>query len=83
MRNVVFLINKEFIYAIGIAVLLGFPFSWWLTGNLFDLLDPVAKISFSPLILAFFSLLIMTAMSVSWHIYKAHTANPTQYLKEE
>ncbi len=83
MRNVIFLINKEFIYAIGIAVLVGFPFSWWLTGNLFDLLDPVATISFSPLILAFLSLLAMTVMSVSWHIYKAHTANPTQYLKEE
>lgn len=83
MSNVIFLINKEFIYAIGIAVLVGFPFSWWLTGNLFALLDSEAKISISPLILAFLSLLAMTAMSVSWHIYKAHTANPTKYLKEE
>jgi len=32
MKNIVFLINKEFLYAIGFAVLLGFPFSWWLTG---------------------------------------------------
>ncbi len=83
MRNVIFLINKEFIYAIGIAVLVGFPFSWWLTGNLFKILAPDSTVSFSPLILAFFSLIAMTAISVSWHIYKAHTANPTQYLKEE
>jgi putative ABC transport system permease protein len=83
MRNLIFLINKEFIYAIGFAVLAGLPFSWWVTGILFDILVPGSTVSFSPLVLAFFSLLAMTAISVSWHIYKAHTANPTQYLKEE
>ncbi len=83
MGNVIFLINKEFLYAIGFAVLVGFPFSWWVTGNLFNILAPESTVSFSPLILAFFSLIAMTAISVSWHIYKAHTANPTKYLKEE
>ena len=83
MGNVIFLINKEFLYAIGFAVLVGFPFSWWVTGNLFKILAPDSTVSFSPLILAFFSLVVMTAISVSWHIYKAHTANPTKYLKEE
>jgi ABC-type antimicrobial peptide transport system permease subunit len=83
MGNVVFLINKEFLYAIGFAVLVGFPFSWWLTGKLFKILAPDLTVSFSPLILAFFSLMAMTVISVSWHIYKAHTANPTKYLKEE
>ena len=81
--HVVFLINKEFLYAIGFAVLVGFPFSWWVTGNLFRILAPDSAVSFSPLIVAFFGLIAMTAISVSWHIYKAHTANPTQYLKEE
>jgi ABC-type antimicrobial peptide transport system permease subunit len=83
MSNVVFLINKEFLYAIGFAVLVGSPFSWWLTGNLLTILVPDPTVSFSPLILAFLSLIAMTAVSVSWHIYKAHTANPTRYLKEE
>jgi putative ABC transport system permease protein len=83
MGNVVFLINKEFLYAIGFAVLVGFPFSWWLTGNLLNILMPDPTVSFLPLILAFLSLIIMTATSVSWHIFKAHTVNPTKYLKEE
>jgi len=83
MSNVIFLVNKEFLYAIGFAVLVGFPFSWWLTGNLFNILAPDSTVSFAPLFLAFFSLIVMTAISISWHIYKAHTANPTQYLKEE
>ena len=81
--NVVFLINKEFLFAIGFAVLVGFPFSWWVTGSLFNILAPDSRISFLPLTLACVSLLIMTAISVSWHIYKANTANPAQYLREE
>jgi len=83
ISNVIFLINKEFLFAIGFALLLGIPVSWWITGNLFNILAPDSTVSFLPLILAFFSLLVMTAISVSWHIYKAHTANPTQYLKDE
>jgi ABC-type antimicrobial peptide transport system permease subunit len=83
ISNVVFLINKEFLFAIGFALLLGFPVSWWVARTLFDQLAPESKVSFSPMIMAFLSLLIMTAVSVSWHIYKAHTSNPTKYLKEE
>lgn len=83
LGNIIFMINKEFLYAIGFAFLVGFPFSWWLTSNLYNILAPESTVSFSPLILAFISLPAMTAMSVSWHIYKAHTANPTQYLKDE
>ncbi len=81
--NIIFLINKEFIHAIGFALLFGLPISWWLMGNLFKILSSDSKASFIPLILAFISLVIMTAVSVSWHIYKAHTSNPTRYLKDE
>jgi putative ABC transport system permease protein len=81
--NIIFLINKEFLYAIGFALLFGLPISWWLTGNLFKLLAPESNASMTPLILSFISLIIMTAISVSWHIYKAHTSNPTRYLKDE
>ncbi|CAN5324842.1 ABC transporter permease [soil metagenome] len=81
--HLIFLINKEFLYAIGFAVLFGLPVSWWLTGNLFHVLSPEASVSFLPLIISFIGLLVMTGLSVSWHIFKAHTANPTQYLKDE
>ncbi len=81
--DVIFLINKEFLYAIGFAVVVGFPCSWWLTGILFKILAPDSTVLFSPLILSFFALMGMTGISVSWHIYKAHTASPTKYLKDE
>jgi ABC-type antimicrobial peptide transport system permease subunit len=81
--NIIFLINKEFLFAIGFAILFGWPVSWWIVRNLFNQIAPDSVVSFTPLILAFLGLIVMTAVSVSWHIYKANTANPTQYLKDE
>jgi len=81
--NIVYLINKEFLFAIGFAALFGLPLSYWLTGVLFNVIESETSVSVMPLILSFGGLIIMTAISVSWHIYKAHTANPTTYLKEE
>ncbi len=81
--NIIFLINKEFLYAIGFALLFGLPISWWLTGSMFKLLSPESSVSMLPLILSFVAILGMTAFSVSWHIFKAHTSNPTKYLKDQ
>ncbi len=81
--NIAFLINKEFLYAIGFAVLFGLPISWWLMGALLKVISPESTTSFAPLVLAFCSLIIMTVISVSWHIYKANTSNPTKYLKDQ
>jgi putative ABC transport system permease protein len=81
--TIAFLINKEFLYAIGFALLFGLPISWWLTGSMFKLLSPESNVSMLPLILSFMAILMMTAFSVSWHIYKAHTSNPTKYLKDQ
>lgn len=81
--NIIFLINKEFIFAIGFAILFGLPVSWWLIQTIFNQVTPESRVSFYPLILSLISLIIMTAISVSWHIFKAHTSNPTQYLKDE
>ena len=83
MGTIVYIINKEFLYAMGAALLIGLPFSYWITGVLFSVISSDAKVSISPLILAFVSLIVMTAISVSWHIFKAYVSNPTKYLKDE
>lgn len=81
--NIVYLINREFLLAVSLAVLIGMPLSYWLNGNLLLLLSEESVVSFTPIVLSFFSLLLMIVISVSWHIFKAHTANPTMYLKDE
>jgi ABC-type antimicrobial peptide transport system permease subunit len=83
MGSIIFLINKEFLYAIGFAILFGWPVSYWVVRNIFNQVSPESVVSFYPLIFSFIALIVMTAVSVSWHIFKAHTANPTKYLKDE
>jgi putative ABC transport system permease protein len=83
MGSIIFLINKEFLYAIGFAILFGWPVSYWVVRNMFNQVSPESVVSFYPLIFSFIALIVMTAVSVSWHIFKAHTANPTKYLKDE
>ncbi|WP_426668895.1 ABC transporter permease [Mucilaginibacter sp. McL0603] len=81
--NIIYLINKEFIFAIGFAILFGLPVSWWLVRTMFNQITPESAVSLYPLIISFIALIVMTAVSVSWHIFKAHTSNPTKYLKDE
>jgi putative ABC transport system permease protein len=81
--NIIYLINKEFIFAIGFAILFGLPVSWWLVRTMFNQITPESVVTLYPLIVSFIALIVMTAVSVSWHIFKAHTSNPTKYLKDE
>ena len=41
--NIAFQINKEFLFAIGFAVLFGLPISWWLMGSLLKVISPESK----------------------------------------
>lgn len=81
--NIVYMVNKEFLFAIGVAIVFGMPASWWITRNLFNQIAPDSAVLMYPLVLSLAGLLCMTAVSVSWHIYKAYSANPTTYLKDE
>ncbi len=83
LGNIIFIINKEFIFALGFALLFGIPFSYWVTGSLFKVIESETSVSFMPLILSVIGLIIMMIVSVSWHIYKANTSNPSRYLKDE
>ena len=83
LGNIIFIINKEFLWAIGIALAVGLPISYFTIANLFTVVESESKVSFAPLILSLLSVILMTIVSVIWHIYKANTSNPTRYLKEE
>lgn len=83
LGHISFLINKEFIVAIAVASAVGFPLAYWVTSALFHQVSPGSTVSFFPLILSFLILISMTVISVSWHLFKVYTANPTKYLKDE
>ncbi|HTJ52676.1 MAG TPA: FtsX-like permease family protein [Cyclobacteriaceae bacterium] len=81
--SIIYLINQEFFLAIGSAILVGIPVSFWLTGILFNQISSESVVSYLPLVLSLVILILTTVISISWHIYKAHTASPTEYLKDE
>ncbi len=81
--NISFQIIKEFLFAIGFAFLLGFPLSYLLTKAIFNQVSPESIVSFLPLLVASTGLVLMTVFSILWHLYKAFTANPTTYLKND
>lgn len=78
-----FQVVKEFLYPVCLAVLIGLPVSYLLTKSIFVQVTPESQVSFLPLIISFAVLISMTALSLLWHLYKALTANPTTYLKNE
>jgi putative ABC transport system permease protein len=83
MGNISFQIIKEFIFAISVAFLIGFPISYLLTKAIFDSASPESQVSFLPLIIAFLGLIVMTILSVLKHLFMAFRANPTKFLKNE
>jgi putative ABC transport system permease protein len=81
--NISFQIIKEFLMPIGFAFLMGLPISYLLTQSIFTQVTPESQVSFLPLIISFMGLIAMTVFSLLWHLYRAFTANPTTYLKNE
>jgi putative ABC transport system permease protein len=82
-RHIGFQVIKEFLFAIGIAFLVGFPVSYLLIKSIYTQVSPESSVSFGPLIITFAGLIGMTLISVAWHLFKAYTANPVLYLKDE
>ncbi|MEP7266677.1 MAG: FtsX-like permease family protein, partial [Saprospiraceae bacterium] len=76
-------IIKEFLFAILGATLIGCPLSYILTKAFFDTLTPESRVSLLPLGITLAGLLIITFISVSWHMYKAIHANPVKALRSE
>ena len=82
-RNISFQVVKEFLMATVIAFALGLPVSWLATQSIFEQLSPESKVGLLPLAGAFLCLITMTIFSMLWHLYKANTASPSVYLRNE
>lgn len=82
-REIVFLLNRQFIRWIGIAFLISAPLSWillnrWLEGFVYRVEISVGVFLFALLVVACISLL-----TVSWHTYRAASGNPVKTLRSE
>lgn len=76
-------IFKEFTWSILIAFIIGVPLSWMFTQAIFSQFSPESTVSIIPFITALITVMMMTLMSVVWHLYKANTFNPIKSLRSE
>ncbi|RAJ28307.1 ABC transporter permease [Pedobacter cryoconitis] len=81
--NIMYLIYKEFLFALTTAIIVGIPLSFFLTTKMFGQLSSDSKFSLLPIGLSMIILICTTLVSVSWHIFKANQANMSKYLKQE
>lgn len=81
--HIIYLIYKEFLFALTTAIMVGIPLSFFLTDSMFNQLSTNSEFSFLPIGLAVIALISTTLISVSWHIFKANQANLSKYLKQE
>jgi len=79
--NISYQILREFFQAIIIAAVLGVPVSYFFVNTVFTTFSPESEISTYPFLATVLFLILMTMVSIAWHMYKAFVANPTEYLK--
>ena len=83
IMNIVYLIYKEFMFALIFAIIIGIPLSFFLTSSMFNQLSSASEFSPLPIALSIIALIFTTLISVSWHIFKANQNNISTYLKEQ
>lgn len=83
VSSLAILINKEFMISIFIACALGVPFSLVLVNGLLKLISPESAMGIIPLIIALLALIMITGLSIAWHIYKPGIAAPARNLRAQ
>lgn len=84
LKNLAYVINRQFVVFLAVALILGLPISYLLMSNLFEMVYEVHKpITVIPFTIAFFIVVIMVVTTVSSQVKKVMTTSPTEGLRSE
>lgn len=84
LKNLAFVINKQFVVFLAVALILGLPISYLLMDGLFKTVYEVHKpITVVPFAIAFVIVVIMVVTTVSSQVKKVMTTSPTEGLRSE
>ncbi|WP_286757400.1 ABC transporter permease [Roseivirga sp. UBA838] len=84
LKNLVYVINKQFAVFLIIALILGIPISYYLLTMLFDSVYAVhVPITWLPFSLALAVVILMVALTISSQVRKVMTTSPTEGLRSE
>ncbi|RYZ17141.1 MAG: FtsX-like permease family protein, partial [Sphingobacteriales bacterium] len=82
-RAVVYLLSKDFFRLVLIAVLISFPVAWFLMNNWLAGFQYRIKLDSGVFVIALISIVLITALTISFQSIKAALVNPTKSLKGE
>ncbi|OEK05381.1 hypothetical protein BFP71_18495 [Roseivirga misakiensis] len=84
LKNLAFVINKQFVLFLAVALILGLPISYLLMDTLFETVYEVHKpITVIPFLMALIIVVIMVFATVSSQVKKVMTTSPTEGLRSE
>jgi putative ABC transport system permease protein len=85
LSGIYFMINKEYVRLLIIALLIATPVSWWIMQEWLNSIPVSSRITINPLIfvLAFAAELVLALVCVGYLALRAASLNPSAVLKEE
>ena len=83
IRQILSLLNLDFVKWVGIAFLIAVPISWFAISKWLEGFAYKTTMNWWIFVLAGISALIIALITVSWHSFKAATTNPVKVLRDE
>jgi len=83
LSNILYLMNKQFVFLAIIAFTVATPVSWWIMSKWLADFQYAITIGWELYVVAMFSGLVVALTTVSYHSMKAATVNPAETLKYE
>jgi putative ABC transport system permease protein len=81
--NIVTLLSKEFIWLVGLALLIGLPVSWWAVQQWLENFAYNIGIRWWMFAIPFFLSIAIALLTVSYHAFRAALRNPVEALRCE
>ena len=83
VSNIVFMLSKDFLKLVLIAVLIAFPLAWWAMNEWLNDFAYRINIGGGVFLIAGASIILITLLTISFQAIKAAIANPVKSLRTE
>jgi putative ABC transport system permease protein len=83
VQSVAFLLSKEFLKLVFVAMIIAFPLVWWVMNNWLDDFAYRINISADVFVITGVSAILITVLTISFQSIKAAIANPVKSLRSE
>lgn len=81
--NIVALLSREFLWLVGLALLIGLPISWWAVGQWLENFAYNIGVRWWMFAIPFFVSITIALLTVSYHSLRAAVRNPVEALRYE